>query len=809
MKLEVYEKEHLKKIRKYLAECTVLLKYDGAFPLVKPGRIALYGNGARHTQKGGTGSGEVNSRFFVTAERGLLASGFEVTSKRWLDSYDEVYAEAKKSFRRQIIKEAIAARENPASYGMGRVMREPDYDLPLSAEGDACVYVLARVCGEGDDRSPEKGDLRLTDTEVRDILALNAKFERFMLVLNTGGPVDLTPVADVGNILLLSQLGVDTGLVLSRILLGRSYPSGRLTTTWTAWTDYPMIGQFGDPDETRYREGIYVGYRYFSSTGIKPMFPFGYGLSYTTFATVCPTVRLEGEEVTVKASVGNTGVRPGREIVQVYVTKPEGRLPQPSLVLAGWAKTPEIQAGEGDRVSISFRMSELASYDAENEQYILEAGDYIIRVGTDSENHEPVAVIRLAEDIVTEKTVNRCGTPDFEDWRVEKRQEEELPEGLTVLEMESGAVSVRDFRELQPADVEIPEEIRNLSDEELIYMNLGAFLENASALSIVGNASQSVAGAAGETTGKCSATGGLSLVMADGPAGLRLSRQYWKDENGIHNIGLAFPETMLEFIPDAVKKAVRRVGLLRGRKGTICEQYATAIPIGTAIAQSFNTEVAEVCGDVVGAEMERFGVQLWLAPALNIHRNVLCGRNFEYYSEDPLVSGVFAAAITKGVQKHRNCGVTIKHYCANNQEKNRLNNNSQVSERAMREIYLKGFEIAVRDSQPAALMSSYNLLNGLHTSENRQLIEEILRGEFGYRGIVMTDWVIAGMENKNALHPDPAPWRIAASGHELMMPGSKVHYEKMLQALKDGTLAREQVERNASRLLAMIRKLHS
>ena len=810
MRLEAYEKEHLKKIRKYLAECAVLLKSDGAFPLERPGRIALYGSGARRTLKGGTGSGEVNSRFYITAEQGLTGTGFEVTTVRWLDAYDKVYEEAKKAFRKEIIRRAREAHELPAQFGMGMVMPEPEYSLPTDAAGDAAVYVLSRICGEGSDRSTDKGDLQLTDTEVRDILALDKKFDRFMLVLNTGGPVDLTPVREVRNILVLSQLGVDTGFILGRILLGKENPSGKLATTWTSWTDYPMVGQFGDPDDTRYREGVYVGYRYFSSMGIRPMFPFGFGLSYTTFAVVCPSLKVDGGAVTVKAAVGNTGTRAGKETVQVYVTKPEGKLDQPLLSLAGWEKTPEIPAGGEEKIRITFRLEDLASYDAEQAAYVLEAGDYIVRVGTDSESHEPVGIIRVTEEIVTKKTANRLGNPGFADWKPQAKRELPLPEGLIVFELSpEDFAGTADFREIEEKEIPVPEEIRSLPDEELVYMNLGSFIEKASALGIVGNASQSVAGAAGETTGKCPATDGMSLVMADGPAGLRLSRTYAVDEKGVHQIGLSFPESMLELLPRIVRAGMELMSYHPGKRAKVYEQYATAIPIGTAIAQSWNPEAAEVFGDVVGAEMELFGVQLWLAPALNIHRSILCGRNFEYYSEDPLVSGVFAAAITKGVQKHRNCGTTIKHFCANNQERNRLNSNSLVSERALREIYLRGFEICVRDSRPKALMTSYNLLNGVHTSESRALVEEILRGEFGYEGIVMTDWVVAGMEAKNPVHRDPEAWRIAASGHELMMPGSKKHYENMLQALKDGKLSRAQAERNASRLLAMIRELHS
>ncbi len=267
MELYEYEKEHLKALRPHLAECTVLLKSNGDFPLARPCRIALYGSGARHTLKGGTGSGEVNSRFAVSVEEALCHTGFTITSGAWLDGYDREIARAKARFLKEVKAVARKKKVPAVLEGMGRVMPEPDYDLPMDAEGDAAVYVLARICGEGNDRKAEEGDFYLTETEIRDLHTMQQKYKTCMLVLNVGGPVDLSPVMDLDNILLLSQLGVDTGLALSRILVGKDNPSGRLTTTWAAATDYSWVGDFGEEDDTHYREGIYVGYRYFDSFG--------------------------------------------------------------------------------------------------------------------------------------------------------------------------------------------------------------------------------------------------------------------------------------------------------------------------------------------------------------------------------------------------------------------------------------------------------------------------------------------------------------------------------------------------------------
>ena len=228
----------------------------------------------------------------------------------------------------------------------------------------------------------------------------------------------------------------------------------------------------------------------------------------------------------------------------------------------------------------------------------------------------------------------------------------------------------------------------------------------------------------------------------------------------------------------------------------------------TAVAQSWNLEFATLCGDVIGEEMERFGVHLWLAPALNIHRDIRCGRNFEYFSEDPLVSGLFASALTNGIQSHPVCGATVKHFAANNQETNRYNSNSRVSERAMREIYLRGFEICIRKSQPYALMTSYNLINGTHSSERGDLIGDILRSEFGFRGIVMTDWVInGGTINRNSLYPGAEAWKTAAAGSNLFMPGSRKDWQNILSALRSGKLSRERLEANVSDLMRVMNDL--
>lgn len=811
MELFDYEKEHIGLLRDSLAECTLFLRQNGAFPLEAPGRIAAYGNGVRHTVKGGTGSGEVNSRYSVNVEQGLKGAGFTITTGRWLDAFDQVEQDAQKAFVKEIKERAKKKHTMAILEGMGAVMPQPEYDLPLDGEGDTAIYVLSRISGEGNDREPIPGDIRLTDSEAKTILALDAKYEKFMLVLNVGGVVDLTPVKEVSNILVLSQLGVETGSVLADILLGRANPSGKLTTTWASWEDYCREGEFGDINDTRYKEGIYVGYRYFDTVGKKPLFPFGYGLSYTSFDIAVTGAAAEGDTIRIKVAVSNTGARAGREVVQVYVSAPAGRLDKPYQDLAAFAKTDLLEPGASQELTISFSLRDCASYDAQKESYVLEAGSYVVRVGDSSDHTQPAALVDLDGEAVVTKAGNCLGETDFEDWKPsgsETAAAEELSDitriSVAAADIETVTVSYDQEREIDPR-------VKDLTVEELAYLNVGAFNPKAGALSVIGNAATNVAGAAGETTGILKEKGFPVLVMSDGPAGLRLAKEFYRDEKGAHGIGSSMvPESFLPFLPAPARFIMNLIGGSgKPKKGQKVEyQYATAIPIGTAIAQSFNLPLAESYGSIVGDEMERFGVHLWLAPALNIHRDIRCGRNFEYYSEDPLISGKTAAAITRGVQRHPGCGTTIKHYAANNQEKNRYCNNSIVSERAMREIYLKGFGICVRESQPHALMTSYNLLNGVHTSEHRGLIEDILRCEYGFKGIVMTDWIVDMAQDKQSLHRMPIAAEIAKAGGDLVMPGSKGDFDSIVKAAKSGELELRQLQINATRVLRKAEELH-
>lgn len=817
--MKPYEIEHINQVRKISPECMVLLKSDGTFPLKQARKIAAYGNGVRNTVKGGTGSGDVNVRAYTTVEQGLEKAGFTITTKDWLDQYEQIREEARKRFiaekREQIREEGISG----LLASMGATAREPEYDLPLEGAGDTAIYVLARNSGEGTDREFVQGDFLLTETEKRDILAVAEKYQNFMLVLNVGGVVDLSPVLNkVSNILLLSQLGIATGDAFTDVLLGKTYPSGKLCSTWAKWEDYPHIGDFGMENDTRYREGIYVGYRYFDSVGKEPLFPFGFGLGYTQFEIENVEISAKETIVCVKADVKNIGKFFGKEVIQLYISKPEGKLDQPYQELAAYKKTKELASGEMQQIELTFDMKEIGSFDTEEKRQILEKGNYILHLGNSSRNHQVIGAVYLDDNVVLKQLHDAGGKADFTDYVPETIIDKDKPEACRIVKISSKMFVTESEIDRSPdVDTEATAFVKTLSNRELAYLCTGGFEEDGSK-SVIGNAGMQVAGAAGETTDRFSGQDVPVLVMADGPAGLRLSREYGIDENGVYAVDAGSMGDIMEMVPPEILEQIEAIfggkAEKHDRHGVIHEQYCTAIPIGTALAQSWDEKICEICGDIVGDEMERFGVHLWLAPALNIHRFPLCGRNFEYYSEDPLISGKMAAGITRGTQKHPGCGVTVKHFVCNNQETNRFRSNSIVNQRALREIYLRGFEIVIKEASPYAVMSSYNLLNGEHTSQREDLLETILRKEWGYKGIVMSDWVTGGEalpSLKKRIYPGACASGSVKAGNDIMMPGGNTHHRDILNALEKPdspyALTREHLERCAAKMVAMSRKL--
>ena len=797
-----HEIKHYETLLESSGECTLFLKRDNdAFPIDKPCKVALFGNGARHTVKGGTGSGDVNSHFFTNTECELENNGFEISTKEWLDAYDDIRKQNFINFVKLVKKEAKAKKMSVPTYSVGQTMFEVDYDLPISNyEGDICLYILSRTSGEGADRRMIKGDIYLTDKEVEDILYLNKKFDKFLLVLNVPGPIDLSPVLEVKNILLLSQLGLVTSQVLVDIILGKINPSGKLSTTWAKPEDYPFINEFGDRDDTRYLEGIYVGYRYFNSKNITPIFPFGYGLSYSSFKQEIVSSTFDGRYINIKVKTTNISKHPGKDVVQVYLSI-DSRIDTPKQTLVSFYKSKELKSNESVILDIKIDSREFAIFDSGKSHYVLPRGYYVLSLGKDSMDFHPICKIEVDDDIILKEVDNIYDNPDFgdlivvqhKDYQSLKIKSYKLDKSLFLQE------KVEYFSKYQ---VEIPEFIKGLSLEELIHFNLGDYKTGLSG--VIGQNGSKVLGSAGETTLRINSLNKY-LTMADGPAGLRIISEYLINNKGVYQLQ-----------EDSIWKGIKPylpgflVSLLdvkknRRKKGSRVYQYCTALPIATALAQSFNKDFLYTCGRLVNAEMTLYGIDLWLAPGINIHRNIRCGRNFEYYSEDPYLSSVLSSSLINGVQSENNKICVVKHFVCNNQETNRFNNNSIVSERALREIYLSNFARVIELSNPASIMTSYNLLNGAHTSESSNLLIKYLRCELKYKGLIMTDWIKTGQINdKSSIHPAIKASCNLLSGVNLCMPGSKEDVKDIKKALKTGALDRSVLENNASILFNLL-----
>lgn len=810
-KISEREKRNEERAKAAAVQCMVLLENDGTLPFKKPCRLALYGNGARVTVRGGTGSGEVNARRTVTVEEGLKEAGFVVTTEKWLDRYDEIRKQARAEYDAMLARLEEETKIPAAIHNFRHAFKEPQVpevtkEDVAGSETDTAVYVLSRDSGEGRDRFCEEGDYLLSATEKAALKALAANYSHVAVVLNIGGIIDIKGIREIegiGSILLMGQLGNIGGEALVSVLLGKETPSGKLTDTWAKdYQDYPSSKNFshnnGDVNDEYYTDGIFVGYRYFDTFEVEPEYCFGYGRSYTTFKMETASVNVEGGTVSIDAKVENTGdTYSGREVVQVYVSAPEGELAKPYQELAGFAKTKKLSPGESETVKIAFPISALVSYDEKKAAWVLEEGDYILRVGTSSRDTNAEGILRLQEEIIVEQLKNQMASKE--------EIEELIPESIG--SAYEGEVSIERIFVISPADIPMKQAVyqevlsetyqtdaaetitlqdilakrhtveelaAQLTPEELSSLCVGRICRDERGQSVIGAASFSVPGAAGETTDALTESRGIpTIVLADGPAGLRLEPHFITDEEGNYLGGWGNMTSMLKERP----KDIRTIDYY---------QYCTAIPIATSLAQSWDMELIEDIGRLVGGEMQEFGITLWLAPGMNIHRNPLCGRNFEYYSEDPLLSGKCAAADTKGVQSIPGVGTTIKHFAANNQEDNRMFANAHVSERALREIYLKGFEIAVKEAQPLSIMSSYNLINGVHSANARELLTVIAREEWGFEGVVMSDWLTTSsmgeIFGKGTKYSKSSAAMCIHAGNDLIMPGSEEDLTEILDS---------------------------
>ena len=792
------ETAHAALARKAAAAGIVLLRNDGVLPLTPGTSVALLGAGAGHTVKGGIGSGDVNNRANVSIYEGLQAAGVPLTSEDWINYYEALYHQARLAWKEKILTDAKTVENpfdayaaNPFVLPQGRPVTLQDL-----AGASAAVYVISRISGEGKDRTPTAGDYLLSDREQADLKTLDEAGLPLVLLINTGGPVELTdllarrrhPIAVVQ----LSQLGQQGGEAVADVLLGRAVPEGKLTATWAKrYADYPCADTFGacngDLEKEDYAEGLYVGYRWFDSFGIEPLFGFGHGLSYTTFSTAFTALRPGDHGVEVDLTVTNTGDRfTGREVAQLYAACPQTGTAREYRRLADFSKTRPLAPGESQTVTVAVPAKQLAEFLPGRGAWVIPAGVYTLFAGGSLAEAAPCAHLTVAEDVVLEITHPICP--------VQHPFKEMGPCALAIEKAAAAAALDLPVFAFAPLSDEVsvpaPVPMADGPVEELVPMLYGNITQGASTL---GSAGIRVPGSAGETSEALEVSRGVpSLIMADGPAGLRLRQSYQVDPAD----GSVIPTGVLGSLENGFLDEPRHLDT-----ADTYYQFCTAFPVGTALAQSWDTGLMEEFGRAIAAEMAEFHIDLWLAPGMNIHRNPLCGRNFEYYAEDPLLSGLLAAAVTRGVQADGTRGVTIKHFACNNQEDHRMGVDARVSEQTLREIYLRGFEIAVKTAAPAALMTSYNRINGVQAANSYDLCTVAARGEWGFDGLIMSDW--------NTTVPDDGsePWRCAAAGNDVIMPGNPHDDADIRAALADGRLTETDVRACAGRLIALARRL--
>ena len=805
------ELDNRKVARRAAAEGMVLLKNEGQLlPLKEGSKVALYGVGASRTIKGGTGSGDVNERETVSIYQGMKNAGFVVTTEDWIKDYDKQYQDARYAWRDEIENKASKLEDQVS--GFFNVYSTTPFRMPAGApvtktDADVAIYILSRVAGEGADRFDEAGDYYLTEEEKKQLADICGMYKHVIVAVNTGGLADLSFMDEYANIEALLQIvqpGMEAGNAFADIISGKVTPSGKMTDSWAyKYEDYPNSKTFshnnGNVNKEYYTEGLYVGYRYFDSFDVPVRYGFGYGLSYTTFETKVLSAVLKDNKIIVETETTNTGnTYSGKEVVQLYATCPAGKLEKEYRRLAAFGKTGLLAPGQSEKMILEIALNRLTSYSESEAAWVLEKGSYVIWAGNSLESSLPCAVLTLDGDVVLTKTQNIC--PLKEELEEMKQSSEKMNQklaallklteekALPVMELKAADVATRVVEYYSNAEC-VPAEAREfvdtLSTEKLVALASGDPGKGQG--SNLGSAGIAVPGSAGETN-DCALEDGIpGIVLSDGPAGLRLMKHYNVYEGKIVNKPFKF--TM--------------------EGGLFCEgepadpgetwyQYCTAIPVGTLLAQTWDTALIEEVGEMIGGEMEEFSTTLWLAPGMNIHRNPLCGRNFEYYSEDPLVAGKIAAAMTNGVQKVPGCGTTIKHFACNNQEDNRMGSDSIVSERTLREIYLKGFEIAITESQPMSIMTSYNLINGVHAANCEDTCTKAARCEWRFQGMIMTDWTTTEQGE------DCTASGCMRAGNDLVMPGAFSDRDNMNQELADGTLSMDDLKACISRLVNII-----
>lgn len=787
--------------RQAAAEGFVLLKNEnGALPLQNQ-KIALYGMGARLTVKGGLGSGSVEERYSVNIEDGLRNAGYEISSQDWLNDYDAEYASTYQAYH-DMVEEKVKGLTNPMQiiplahsfvyrYPSGRLVTREDVE---KSGTDAAIYVLMRQAGECNDRKLEKGDYYLTDIERENLKVLTESYSHTILVINVGGHIDmgfLDEIPGIDAVVLFVQGGEEGGNALADVLSGKLNFSGKLADTIPMrYEDIPFGDEFsylnGDVRNEYYKEDIYVGYRYFDSFHKAVRYPFGFGLSYTNFTIETKSVTLDKTSVTARVAVTNTGAVPGKEVVQLYVSVPGEKKEYQRLVT--FEKTGLLPPGASETLELTFNLTDCASYCESKAAWLLDGGAYMVRIGNSSRATSVAAVIDLPETVVTRQCRSCCTPVDELPEFVAETVSMDIPEGVLRLTATPTdfVTEVVDYTE--PEIQETKQETAIL--DSLTLQGQAWFLQGGDLRNPPKGALE-IHGAGGKTVTALLDKGIRNVIFSDGPAGVNIGNKVKALPMG----GFA-PAVVPERYSWGVMGAAMKAKLDQ-IPGQIVYRFATAWPVEMLLAQTWNKELLHKMGQAVGEEMLQFGITIWLAPGMNIHRNPLGGRAFEYYSEDPVLTGEMAAALTKGVQSHKGLGDSVKHFCCNNSEDNRNGISANVSERALREIYLKGFEIAVRKSQPKTVMSSYNMVNQVYTANRHDLLTDILRCEWGFEGLVMTNW---GSTNDHAGHPELA----APAGNDLIMPGSDYDRTCILKAIGEGALSHDTVRRSACRVLRMM-----
>ena len=759
--------------RQATAEGCVLLENEGqALPLREGERVAVFGRMAFHYYKSGLGSGGlVNTRYVV----GILDALKECKEIQLDEKLLGIYADW--------------IKENPYDEGQGwgrvpwsqKEMEVTEEMLDCARNNDVSLVIIGRTAGEDQDNNTKPGSYCLTETEEDMIRRVCQASKRTVVVLNVGNIIDMSWVEKYHPqaVLYAWQGGQEGGNGVADVLTGKVCACGKLTDTIAqSIEDYPSTENFGDPFKNYYKEDIYVGYRYFETFAKdKVLYPFGYGLSYTSFGIKAEILKNSEEELTVAAEVVNTGAVKGKEVVQVYAKVPQGKLGNPARRLIGFAKTGELKPGEKEEVVIVIPKYDLTSYDdsgvtGHKSCYVLEEGTYEIFVGSDVRSAESAGCyeekFRVVEKLqeayapvekfsrkkavlmpdgsyqaVTEEVPVRTVDP-------QERRKQNLPEtlvytgdkGYKLVDVLDGKVSMENF-------------VAQISEEDLIAMFRGEGMCSP-------KVTPGTAAAFGGVTESMKALGIPVGCCADGPSGIRMD----------------------------------------------CGTKAFSLPNGTALGCTFNTELVGDLYEMTGKELRLNKIDSLLGPGMNIHRNPLNGRNFEYISEDPLLTGRICAVQVKAMAKS-GIGSTIKHFCGNNQEVGRSTSDSVMSERCLREIYLKGFEMAVREGGARSVMTTYGSVNGLWTAGSYDLCTTILRKEWGFEGIVMTDWwAKSNYEGHQAEVQVKAPMVAAQNDIYMVVSDAKANPEKddVEEMLHAGKLTLGELQRNAANILGFLLK---